>query len=95
MIIHVQPEDFAFARELCPAEAPLWMVQEFAANRALRRAFPQAEVIKVDRVRTEVDGRRFHRSLQLYLRRGPYRFRLSRRKGAVRLHDLLALLGLA
>jgi len=95
MIIHVEPEDFDYAREICPAEAPLWMVQEFAANRALRRAFPEAETIKVDRFRTEVGDRRFHRSLQLYLRRGPYRFRLSRRKAAVRLHDVLTLLRLA
>jgi len=95
MIIHVEPGDFDYAREICPGDAPWWMVQEFAANHALRRAFPAAEVIKVDRFRTEVDGRRFHRSLQLYRRRGPYRFRLSRSKIVVRSHDVLALLGLA
>jgi hypothetical protein len=94
MIIHVGPEDFAHAREICPGEAPWWMLQEFAANHALRRAFPQAEVIKVDRVRLEVDGERFHRSLLLYLRRRPYRFRLSRSKLQVRLHDVLVLLGM-
>jgi len=95
MIVHVSAEDFAWARDECPREAPRWMLQEFAANHALRRVFPAAEVIKVDHIRTEVDGRRFHRSLQLYLRRGPYRFRLSRSKLAVRLHDMLGLTGLA
>lgn len=95
MIIHVDEGDFTYAREECPREAPRWMLQEFAVNRALRRAFPQAEIIKVDHTRTEIDGRRFHRSLQLYLRRRPYRFRLSRSKLAVRLHDVLALLGVA
>ena len=95
MIIHVQDGDFAYAREECPRDAPWWMLQEFAANRALRRAFPQAEIIRVDHTRTEIDGARFHRSLQLYVRRRPYRFRLSRSKLAVRLHDLLALLGVA
>ena len=95
MIIHVSAGDLAAAREDCPVDAPRWMVQEFAANRALRRAFPGARVIKVDHVRTEIDGQRFHRSLQLYLRRGPYRFRLSRSKLRVRLHDVLGLLGVA
>lgn len=94
MIIQVNQGDFDYAREVCPGEAPRWMVQEFAANHALKRAFPEAEVIKVDRVRTEIDGARFHRSLQLYLRRGPYSFRLSRSKLWVRLHDMLGLLGL-
>jgi hypothetical protein len=90
MIIQVSQADFDYAREECPGEAPWWMRQEFAANRALRRAFPEASIIKVDHVRTEIDGRRFHRSLQLYLRRRPYRFRLSRSKLAVRVHDLLS-----
>ncbi|HEX9841853.1 MAG TPA: hypothetical protein VGC20_03845 [bacterium] len=94
MIIQVSQGDFDRARELCPSDAPGWMLQEFAVNQALKRAFPQAEVIKVDRVRTEIDGARFHRSLLLYLRRGPYRFRLSRSKLQVRLHDVLGLLGL-
>lgn len=94
MIIEVTQADFDQARELCPGDAPLWMVQEFAANQALRRAFPQAKLVKVDRGLTEIDGRRYHRSLQLYLRRGPYRFSLSRAKFAVRFHDLMALLGM-
>lgn len=89
MIVQVDHEDFAYAREICPGEAPWWMLQEFAANRALRRAFPEAEVIKVDRVRTEIDGARYHRSLLLYVRRRPYRFLLSRKKLLVRLHDAM------
>jgi hypothetical protein len=93
MIIHVSAADFDYARAECPSDAPWWMLQEFAANHALRRSFPAAEVIKVDRFRMEIDGRRFHRSLLLYLRRRPYRFRLSRSKLVVRLHDLLSLLG--
>ena len=93
MMIQVGPGDFDYAREVCPPDAPMWVLQEFAANRALQRAFPQARAIRVDRVRTEIDGQRFHRSLLLYLRRRPYRFRLSRSKLRVRLHDLLGLLG--
>ena len=95
MIIRVEQGDFDYARETCPRDAPLWMVQEFAANNALRRTFPAAEVIKVFRAYLELDGARFHRSLQLYVRRGPYRFYLSRTKVLVRLHDCVALLGLA
>ncbi|HKI98496.1 MAG TPA: hypothetical protein VKB51_08505 [bacterium] len=93
MIIEVRQEDFDYARGECPDDAPWWMLQEFAANRALRRAFPEAEIIKVDSARMEVDDRRFHRSMQLYLRRGPYRFRLSRSKLQVRLYDVLHVLG--
>jgi hypothetical protein len=93
MIVPVEEQDFAYAREVCPGDAPWWMLQEFAANRALQRALPAASVIKVHRVCTEIDGARFHRSLQLYLRRRPYRFRLSRSKLLVRLHDWAMLLG--
>lgn len=92
MLVSVREEDFDYAREMCPDDAPWWMLQEFAANHALRRLFPDAQVIKVDRVRTEIDGARFHRSLQLYLRRRPYAFWLGRSKLAVRLHDLTAIL---
>ena len=95
MIVHVSEADFDYARSECPSDAPWWMLQEFAANRALRRAFPAAEIVKVDRTRTEIDGQRFHRSLLLYLRRSPYCFRLSRSKLSVRLHDVLGLFGLA
>lgn len=93
MIIEVTQADFDAARDICPSDAPRWMVQEFAASQALRRAFPTAEVVKVDRHFTEIDGKRFHRSLQLYLRRGPYRFSLHRNKLTVRYHDVMALLG--
>jgi hypothetical protein len=95
MIVHVSAADFAYARSECPPAAPRWMLQEFAANRALKRALPAAGIVKVDRTLTEIDGQRFHRSLQLYLRRRPYRFRLSRSKLLVRLHDVLSLLGVA
>lgn len=92
MIVQVHEEDFAYARETCPDDAPMWMLQEFAANSALRREFPEAETIKVFHARTEIDGQRYHRSLQLYLRRRPYRFLLGRSKLVVRLFDLRCLL---
>ncbi len=69
------------------------MVQEFAANHAIRRADPAARLVKVDRSGIEVDGRTYRRSLQLYLRRQPYAFWLSPSRLAVRVVDLLALLG--
>jgi hypothetical protein len=94
MLIHVGEADFLQAREDCPRDAPRWMVQEFAANNALRRAFPAAQVIKVDRVYMEIDGERFQRSALVYLRSRPYRFRLSRSRWQVRLHDVLTLLGM-
>ncbi len=89
MLIHVTRADFDRAAEVLPSEAFLSMHQEFAANFALRRAFPSAETIKVDRSGIEIDGIRYRRPWSLHQRNRPYRFKLSQSRLWVRIYDLM------
>lgn len=88
MIVNVSQADFDRAAAALPEEAFAWMHQEFAANFALQRTFPEAQVIKVERSRIEIDGRRYLSPGSVYRGRRPYRFKLSNSKWAVRYHDL-------
>lgn len=89
MLIRVSQADFDRAAGVLPPEAFPWMHQEFAANFALQRAFPSAEVIKVDRSGIEIDGIRFRRPSALYGGNRPYRFKLSQSRLLARIHDLM------
>lgn len=89
MLIRVTQADFDQAAEVLPSEAFPSMHQEFAANFALRRAFPSAAVIRVDRSGIEIDGKRFHRPWMLHKRHRPYRFKLSQSRLWVRIYDLM------
>lgn len=91
MLIHVTQHDFDRADAELPPEAFGWMRQEFAANFALQRAFPEAQEIRVDRSGIQIDGQRFRRPLAVHQRRKPYVFKLGRSKLLVRFYDLAGL----
>ena len=88
MLIHVTQDDMDRAAAALPPEAFGWMQQEFAANFALQRTFPEAVEIRVDRGGILIDGERFRRPLAVHWRRKPYRFKLGRSKLLVRFYDL-------
>lgn len=89
MLIHVTQADFDRAAEVLPCDAYPWMHQEFAANFALRRAFPSAESIKVDQYGIEIDRIRYRRPAILHRRNRPYRFKLSQSRFLVGFNDLM------